>query len=177
MQRVWDPAHSTRVGIPSDCRHFTRMYHIRNSAPLSFYPDVSHSKFCSAAIPPGCLTFEILLRRHSTRMSHIHNSGRVTFNILQIFRIRRLTPDGRGGRFNFSRYTYPDPLIVFTRRVLAAILHSADSAHPESFAAHFAQCHGVLLKLPDMCDRHFEIFFSQCRGVLLKLPNMCNRHL
>nr|CAN81696.1 hypothetical protein VITISV_005746 [Vitis vinifera] len=136
---------------------------------LEFHPD--------AATSPGCITSGILLRRHSTRMSHIWNSGRVTFNILQIFRIRRLTPDGRGGRFNFSRYTYPDPLIVFTRRVLAAILHSADSAHPESFAAHFAQCHGVLLKLPDMCDRHFEIFFSQCRCVLLKLPDMCDRHL
>ena len=26
------------------------------------------------------------------------------------------------------------------------------------FHSHFAQCRGVLLKLPDMCDRHFEIF-------------------
>ena len=154
MQGVWDPAHSTRVGIPSDCRHFTRMYHIRNSAPLSFYPDVSHSKFCSAAIPPGCLTFEILLRRHSTRMSHIHNSGRVTFNILRIFCIRRLTPDGRGVRFNFSGYTYPNPLIAFTRRVsqpfcTVLIVFTRRISQP-----FFAQCRGVLLKLPGMCDRH-----------------------
>ena len=35
-----------------------------------------------------------------------------------------------------------------------AILHSADSVHPKNFAANFAQCRGVLLKLPDMCDRH-----------------------
>ncbi|RVW90672.1 hypothetical protein CK203_038750 [Vitis vinifera] len=35
-----------------------------------------------------------------------------------------------------------------------AILHSADSVHPENFATNFAQCRGVLLKLPDMCDRH-----------------------
>ena len=39
------------------------------------------------------------------------------------------------------------------------ISESSDSAYPESFAAIFAQCRGVLLKLPDMCDQHFEIFF------------------
>ena len=27
------------------------------------------------------------------------------------------------------------------------------------FRSHFAQCTGVLLKLPDSCDRHCEIFF------------------
>ena len=57
MQGVWDPAHSTRmgiiahstrVGIPSGCRHF--------------HPDVSHPEFYStAAILSGCLTSEILL--------------------------------------------------------------------------------------------------------------------
>ncbi|RVW99488.1 hypothetical protein CK203_038488 [Vitis vinifera] len=52
-------------------------------------------------IPPGCLTSEILLRRHS----------------IWIFHIRHLTPDGRGGLFNFPGQTYPDPLIVLTRRV------------------------------------------------------------
>ena len=34
----------------------TRMSHIRNSAASSFHPDVPHPEFCSAAIPPGCLT-------------------------------------------------------------------------------------------------------------------------
>nr|CAN71747.1 hypothetical protein VITISV_004372 [Vitis vinifera] len=34
---------------------------------------------------------------------------------------------------------------------------SYDSAYPESFSLSI-QCRGVLLKLPDMCDRHFEIF-------------------
>ena len=34
-------------------------------------------------------------------------------------------PDGRGGRFNFSGYTYPDPLIALTRRVSQPFLHSA----------------------------------------------------
>ena len=41
------------------------------------------------------------------------------------------------------------------------------------FRSHFAQCHGVLLKLPDMCDRHFEIFFF--RYLMSKSPNSpCN---
>nr|CAN76131.1 hypothetical protein VITISV_009307 [Vitis vinifera] len=31
---------------------------------------------------------------------------------------------------------------------------STDSAYPENFAANFAQYRGVLLKLPNMCDRH-----------------------
>nr|CAN61722.1 hypothetical protein VITISV_024824 [Vitis vinifera] len=53
-------------------------------------------------------------------------------------------PDGRGGRFNFSGQTYPDPLIAFTRRASAAdILDYSD----------FAQCRGVLLKLLDICHR------------------------
>ena len=29
---------------------------------------------------------------------------------------------------------------------------------PRKFRSHFAQCTGVLLKLPDICNRHFEIF-------------------
>ena len=75
--------------------------HIQNFAPQTFHSDVSHPKFCSVNIPPGCLTFEILLRRHSIR----------------IFCIRRLPPDGKGGRFNFPGQTYPDSLIALTRRV------------------------------------------------------------
>ncbi|RVW93887.1 Retrovirus-related Pol polyprotein from transposon RE1 [Vitis vinifera] len=42
----------------------------------------------------------------------------------------------------------------------SAISGSSDSAYPESFAAIFAQCRGVLLKLPNMRDRHFEIFWD-----------------
>ena len=30
-------------------------------------------------------------------------------------------PDGRGGRFNFSGQTYPDPHIVLTRRVFLSV--------------------------------------------------------
>ncbi|RVW18654.1 hypothetical protein CK203_102657 [Vitis vinifera] len=33
-------------------------------------------------------------------------------------------PDGRGGRFNFSGYTYPNPLIALTPESFAAILQS-----------------------------------------------------
>ena len=36
------------------------------------------------------------------------------------------------------------------------------------FRSHFAQCTGVLLKLPDSCDRHFWIFFF--RYFLYKFP-------
>ena len=65
------------------------------------YPLKESGWSCSTNISLRCLTSGILLRRHSIR----------------IFRIRRLTPDGRGGRFNFPGQTYPDPLIALTRRV------------------------------------------------------------
>ena len=68
-------------------RYYTRMSHIRNSAPPTFHPDVSHPEFFSADIPSGCLTSGIL------------------------------TQDGKGGRFNFPGQTYPDLLIALTRRV------------------------------------------------------------
>ena len=88
-------------------------------APPTFHPDVLHPEFCSADIPPGCLTSGILLRRHSTRMSHIRHLLRIFYirHLLRISHIRRLTPDGRGGHFNFPGQTYPDPLIVLIRRV------------------------------------------------------------
>ena len=35
---------------------------------------------------------------------------------------------------------------------------SSDSCLPGWESSHFAQCRGVLLKLPDICDWHFEIF-------------------
>ena len=35
-----------------------------------FHPDVLHPKFFFAAIPSGCLTSRIPLRRHSTRVYH-----------------------------------------------------------------------------------------------------------
>ena len=49
-------------------------------------------------------------------------------------------PDGRGGCFNFSGQTYPDPLVAPTQ----SDMHS----------------YSVLLKLPDISDRHVEIFWD-----------------
>ena len=59
------------------------------------------------------------------RMFHIRNSAPPPFHSdvshpahsIRIFHIRCLTPDGRGGRFNFPGQTYPDPLIALIRRV------------------------------------------------------------
>ena len=38
---------------------------------------------------------------HLLRISHIRNSVRTTFHLLRIFHSQRLSPDGRGGWFNF----------------------------------------------------------------------------
>ena len=73
---------------------------------------------------------------------HTQTVPLATFHLLRIFHIRRLTPDGRGGRFNFPGQTCPDPLVALTRGVFLSV-HSC----------------GVLLKLPDISDRLFEIFF------------------
>ena len=48
---------------------------------------------------------------HLLRISHIQNSVWVTFYLFRIFHIRRLTSDGRGGRFNFPGQTYPEYLM------------------------------------------------------------------
>ena len=89
------------------------------------YPLRESGWSCSVDILPRCLTSGILLRRHSTWMSHIRNSAPPPFHSdvshpahsIRIFHIRCLTPDGRGGRFNFPGQTYPDPLIALIRRV------------------------------------------------------------
>ncbi|WJZ84321.1 hypothetical protein VitviT2T_003930 [Vitis vinifera] len=50
---------------------------------------------------------------------------------------------------------------------------SSDSAYPESFTAILHNAAVFLLKLPDMCDRHFEIFFF--RYLMSKSPKSpCN---
>ena len=56
-----------------------------------------------------CATIYIRLSRTSTRM----------------FMSEILTPDRKGERFNFSWWTYLDPLIAPTRRVSQTILYSA----------------------------------------------------
>ena len=130
IQGVWDPAHSIRL-LPLYIR-LPPLY-IR---PTPFHPDGIRNyapppfhpddirNSAAAAIPSGCLTSGIQ------------------------------EPDGRGGRFNFSRYTYSDPLIALTRRVsqpfcTVLIVFTRRISQP-----FFAQCRGVLLKLPGMCDRH-----------------------
>ena len=122
IQGVWDPshstrmgiiAHSTRVGIPSGCRHFPPGCHV----PL--HPDVAAIPPDCRHFSPGCITSGILLpqpfhldvshpefccRRHSIRMSYIRNLGagweRRAFQLLRIY-----------------------------------ISRSSNSAHPENFAA------------------------------------------
>nr|CAN78169.1 hypothetical protein VITISV_040081 [Vitis vinifera] len=74
---------------------------------------------------------------HSTRMSHIRNSAPPTFHPVTL----HLALDA-----GWERKAFQLPW--------SDIFGSADSAHPEDFAANFAQCRGFLLKLPDMCDRH-----------------------
>ena len=90
--------------------------------------------------------------RHS--LFHLgRNYVRPTFHLLRMSHIRRLTPDGRGGRFNFPGQTCLDPLIALTQ----SDMHNC----------------GVLLKLPDIFDRHFEIFCF--RYLMSKSPNSpCN---
>ena len=90
-------------------------------------------------------------------------------------------PDGKGGRFNKSGQTCPDPLIGYLtsgweRRkfqlLRSDISGSSDSAYPESFSLSI-QCRGVLVKLPDIFDRLFEIFCF--RYLLSKSPKSpCN---
>ena len=41
-------------------------------------------------------------------------------DLIKVIPIWRLTPDGRGERFNFPGQTCPDPLIALTRRASAA---------------------------------------------------------
>nr|CAN68647.1 hypothetical protein VITISV_002820 [Vitis vinifera] len=76
---------------------------------------------------------------HLLRISHIRNFIRLTFHLLWIFHIRCLTPDGRGGRFNFPGQTCSDPLIELTRRASAA--DNSDS--PDSLARHTLAIHWI----------------------------------
>ena len=69
IQGVWDPAHSTQVGIPSDWRHYIWLPPLSTPGCITFgillsppfHPDVSHLEFC--------------YRCHSIWMSYIRNSG------------------------------------------------------------------------------------------------------
>ena len=91
IQGIWDPAHSTRtgiiaystrVGIPSGCRHYiwlppfsTRMYHIWNFCCVDIPPGwITSGILLPSTFHPGCPHSEFCCRRHSTRMFHIWNS-------------------------------------------------------------------------------------------------------
>ena len=67
--------------------------------------------------------------------------------------------------------SHPTPDAGWERRTFqllrSDISGSSNSAYPESFSLSI-QCCSVLLKLPDMCDRHFEIFFF--RYLMSKSP-------
>ena len=121
----------------------------------------------------------IRLPRHSirlpplyTRMYHIRKSATVIIPS-GCLTSRIQEPDGRGGRFNFSGYTCSDPLIALTQRVsqpFCTVLIAFTRRISQPF---FAQCRGVLLKLPDMCGRYFGIFCF--RYLMSKSPNSpCN---
>ena len=74
---------------------------------------------------------------HLLRISHIRNFVQPTFHLLRIFHIQRLTPDGRGGQFNFPGQTCPDLLIALTRRASAATnSDSLDSMARQTLAIH-----------------------------------------
>nr|CAN71733.1 hypothetical protein VITISV_014007 [Vitis vinifera] len=157
---------------------------IRNTTPLcdaqhnsfhpdgnshSFHPDVSHPEFCPANVLP---------------YPNVSLPQFCPADILPSPDISQ--PDGRGGRFNFSGQTCPDPLIeYFTSGYLTTgwerrtfqlprldMSGSSNSAYPKSFSLNI-QCHGVLPKLPDISDRLLEIFFF--RYLMSKSPNSpCN---
>ena len=59
---------------------------------------------------------------HLLRISRIRNSVQsdMSGSSDRIFHIQHLTPDGRGGRFNFPGQTCPDPVIALTRRAFTA---------------------------------------------------------
>ena len=124
----------------------------------SFHPDGNHSSFHpgrnyiwmpplhpASAITPGCRHY-IWLPPLSTRMYHIRNSAAADIPP-RMFHIRNSDAGWERKAFQLPR---------------SHISGSAYSAYSESFAAilcnSFAQCRNVLLKLPDMCNRHFEIF-------------------
>ena len=133
--------------------------HHRRTAERGSFSFGQHIRIGERAdIPSGYFTADIpsgiLLRRHFTRMSHIRNLHRR--HHIRIFHIRRLTPDGRGRRFNFSG----QHIRILWQRL------------PEEFRKYFPQCSGVLLKLPDMCDRKLRYFEILCfRYLLSKSPN------
>nr|CAN80798.1 hypothetical protein VITISV_019808 [Vitis vinifera] len=120
--------------------HLLRVSHIRNSVRPTFHLlRISHiwNSVRRHSTSSGYLTFGILFGQRSISSRYLTSeilSANVppspdishpefcppTFHLLRIFHIRRLTPDGIGGRFNFPGQTCPDPQIALTRRASAA---------------------------------------------------------
>ena len=127
---------------PGCCLLSTRMYHIRNPLPLLHIRNL-----CSAAFHPDDI-WNSATPPYSIRMSYIRNSGagqeRRAFHLLQMQYSRHFVRS-KFPIFRMSRIwqTYPDPMIALTWRV----------SQP-----NVAHCRGVLLKFPNMCDRHHQIF-------------------
>ena len=72
---------------------------------------------------------------HLLRISHIRNTVRVTFHHLRMFHIRRLPSDGKRRAFKLPWSDIFGSADSVHPESFAAILHSADSAYPESFVA------------------------------------------
>ena len=127
---------------PGCCLLSTRMYHIRN--PL---PPLHIRNLCSAAFHPDDI-WNSTTPLYSIRMSYIQNSGagweRIAFHLFRMqYNCHSVRPKFPIFRMSRIWQTYPDPMIALTWRV----------SQP-----NVAQCSGVLLKFPKMCDRHLQIF-------------------
>ena len=87
------------------------------------------------------------------------NSVRPTFHLLWISHIRYLTPNWRGGRFNFPDQTCPDPLITLTRRAST----TDNSNSPDSLARQTLAIHRIHFRpqssAPLDFNRHKCFFF------------------
>ena len=130
-------------------------------------PDsLAHSVSLGGGVPAPCTR-----RRSPLRYSSFHlgrNSIRPTFHLLLLFNIRNSVRR----HFTFSRYFTSG----WERRTFqlprSDMSGSSDSAYQESFSLS-VQCRGVLLKLPNISDRHLEIFCF--RYLMSKSPNSpCN---
>ena len=110
-----DIAHSTRTEIIA---HSTRMSHIRNYARPTFYLiRMSHSR--NSVRPMS----------HFIRISHNRNSVQPTSHLLRILRIRHLSPDGRGQRFNFPGQTCSGLPVTLTRKISAVDNSASPDRH------------------------------------------------
>ena len=141
--------------------------HVLLGNPDGVDPDsLARSVSSGGGVPAPCTR-----RRSPLRHSSFHpgrNSIRPTFHLLLIFNIRNSVRR----HFTFSEYFTSGWERKTFQLPRSDMSGSFDSAYPESFSLSI-QCHGVLLKLPDIFDRLFEIFCF--RYLMSKSPNSpCN---